>query len=125
MTGAAALVEVPGNAPPEGEEPQLTDDGLVPTPTPEFGAREERPDVVILGMTPQDALALKWAMDRGVDLNLALRAQGDVTVFATTSVSLPLLIDQGGLTIPDRTDSDIHPRADQVKPPSLPPRPVE
>src|SRR5690606_33674363 len=33
MTGAAALVEVPGNAPPEGEEPQLTDDGLVPTPT--------------------------------------------------------------------------------------------
>lgn len=114
-------------APPpatEGEEAP-PDSPVAPTPTPEFAEREERPDVVILGMTPQDALALKWAMDRGVNLNLALRAQGDTTVFATTSVSLPLLIDQGGLTIPERTDSDIHPRADEVEPPSLPPRSVE
>jgi Flp pilus assembly protein CpaB len=124
----AELAATPAAAPAEGEEPAAdapADGPQAPTPTPEFGVREERPDVVILGMTPQDALAVKWAMDRGVDLNLALRAQGDATVFATTSVSLPLLIDQGGLTIPERTDSDIHPRADEVEPPSLPPRPVE
>ncbi|HSM56894.1 MAG TPA: RcpC/CpaB family pilus assembly protein [Candidatus Sulfomarinibacteraceae bacterium] len=85
--------------------------------------REERPDMIILSMPPQDALALKWAMDRGVDLNLALRAQGDSSVFATTSVSLPQLVEQGGLTIPERADSDVHPRADEVDPPELSPLP--
>jgi hypothetical protein len=71
-------------------------------------------------MTPQDALALKWAMDRGVDIDLVLRSQGDTSVFATSSVSLPQLVDQGGLTIPDRGGNDLHPRADDVDPPQVP-----
>jgi hypothetical protein len=91
-----------------------------PTATPEFARRETRPDIIILSMPPQDALALKWAMDRGVDIDLALRSQGDTAVFATTSISLPQLIDQGGLTIPERGGNDLHPRADDVTPPEVP-----
>lgn len=93
------------------------------TATPEFARRETRPDIIILSMPPQDALALKWAMDRGVDIDLALRSQGDTSVFATTSISLPQLIDQGGLTIPERDGNDLHPRADDVAPPEVPPVP--
>lgn len=108
----------------DGEE-EAADGGAAPARTTDEEARprEERPDMIILSMPPQDALALKWAMDRGVDLNLALRAQGDNSVFATTSVSLPQLVEQGGLTIPERDDSDLHPRADEVDPPQLPPLP--
>lgn len=94
-----------------------------PTATPEFARVETSPDIVILSMTPQDALALKWAMDRGVDIDLALRSQGDTTVFATTSINLPQLVDQGGLTIPVRGTDDLEPRADEVDPPLVPPVP--
>ncbi|MFW6062901.1 MAG: hypothetical protein ACOC9V_01895 [Chloroflexota bacterium] len=106
----------------DGEESAATD-GASQASEEEARPREEQPDMIILSMPPQDALALKWAMDRGVDLNLALRAQGDSSVFATTSVSLPQLVEQGGVTIPERDDSDLHPRADEVDPPELSPLP--
>ncbi|MBE2201426.1 MAG: hypothetical protein IAE79_22630 [Anaerolinea sp.] len=73
---------------------------------------QTRPDVVILSMSAQDALALKWALERGVDIDLALRAQGDNTVFFTTSVSLPQIINEGGLAVPTESDFDLHPRVD-------------
>ncbi|MCA9961610.1 MAG: hypothetical protein KC413_15445 [Anaerolineales bacterium] len=73
---------------------------------------QTRPDVVILSMSSQDALALKWALERGVDIDLALRAQGDNTVFFTTSVSLPQIINEGGLAVPSDADFDLHPRVD-------------
>jgi hypothetical protein len=109
----------PPQVAPEGEAVPA----VQPTATPEFVRTELRPDIIILSMTPQDALALKWAMDRGVDIDLALRSQGDTTAFATTSISLPQLVDQGGLTIPDRGANDLNPRADEVEPPSVPPLP--
>ncbi|MCA9920282.1 MAG: hypothetical protein KC445_20140, partial [Anaerolineales bacterium] len=66
---------------------QPGEDGNVPpTPTPIPSRLETQPDVVILSMSSQDALALNWAMIRGVDINLALRSPGDQTVFVTTSV---------------------------------------
>ncbi|MFQ5420744.1 MAG: SAF domain-containing protein, partial [Anaerolineae bacterium] len=85
---------------------------------------EQPPDVIILSMTAQDALALKYAMDRGVDIDLALRAQGDFTPYTTVSVSLPQIIDLGGLVVPEPSDFDLHPRAEDVKPPTLPVEPL-
>jgi hypothetical protein len=103
---------------PEGEEAAGQ---VAPTPTPVFERRDLTPDVVILSMPLQDALSLKWAMDRGLTLDLALRSQGDNSVFVTTDVSLPQLVEQGGLTIPESPDFDLFPRADEVEPPSLEP----
>ncbi|MFO7621592.1 MAG: hypothetical protein R6W81_10065, partial [Bacteroidales bacterium] len=91
-----------------------------PTPTPIPSRLEQTPDVVILSMSSQDALALNWAMIRGVDIHLALRSPGDQTVFVTTSVSLPQIIDQGGLAIPEQTNFDLHPSMNDVEPPILP-----
>lgn len=73
----------------------------VPTPTPIPSRLEETPGMVIISMSGQDALALKYARERGVDITLVLRAPGDQTQFVTTSVSLPQIIDQGGLGLPD------------------------
>ncbi|MDX1663501.1 MAG: hypothetical protein R3272_06885 [Candidatus Promineifilaceae bacterium] len=88
-----------------------------------FVRREREPDVVILSMPLQDALALKFALDRGMNLDLALRSQRDNSFFITTSVNLPQLVEQGGLRLPDPVDFDLVPRADEVAPPSLPPVP--
>ena len=106
--------EAPPTAEGEAAQPQ-------PTPTPIFERRDLSPDVVILSMPLQDALSLKWAMDRGLNLDLALRSQGDNSVFVTTDVSLPQLVEQGGLAIPESPDYDLVPRADEVEPPSLAP----
>jgi hypothetical protein len=94
-------------------------DGFTSTTIP--GRIERAPDVVILSMSSQDALAFNWAMIRGVDIDLALRSPGDQTVFVTTSVSLPQIIDQGGLAIPEQSNFDLHPSMEDVTFPSLPP----
>lgn len=92
------------------EATRQADPGVViPTPTPLPSRLEDEPNIVILSMTAQDALALKWAREEGVSITLALRATGDNTVFATTSVSLPQIIDQGALSIPEPTNFDLVP----------------
>ncbi len=118
--GAVAGLE---EAPLPGEEAVGAEAAVEPTPIPE--RFEDNPDVIILSMLSQDALVLKWALERGLDIDLALRSQGDITVYVTTSVSLPQIIDQGGLSIPEPADFDLYPRVDEVKPPSLPPNPPE
>jgi hypothetical protein len=81
---------------------------------------ENNPDALILSMTAQDALALKWAQDVGINIDLVLRAQGDLTQFVTTSVSLPQLFEQGILTAPVPTDVSLEPPVDEVPVPFLP-----
>lgn len=79
------------------------------------------PDMVILSMTLQDALALKWAYEEpGIDIDLVLRAQGDNALFATTSVSLPQLVEQAGLEIPEPNQFGLEPYIGSASIPRLP-----
>lgn len=82
-------------------------DNPLPTPTPIPSRLEDTPNIVILSMSLQDALALKWAREKDVDIDLVLRSPTDNTVFVTTSVSLPQIIDQGALAIPDPIDFEL------------------
>ncbi len=102
-----------------------TGTGPLPTPTPLPQRFETRPDVVILSMPAQDALALKWALEVGIRITLALRAPGDFTVYTTTSVSLPQLVEQGGVVVPQPGQFGLEPSVDDVKPPSLPANPPQ
>lgn len=79
----------------------------LPTPTPIPSRLEETPNVIIVSMSLQDALAYKWAREQSVDIDLALRSPTDNTVFVTTSVSLPQIIDQGALAIPEPVNFDL------------------
>jgi Flp pilus assembly protein CpaB len=90
---------------------------------PERVRIESEPDMLILGMTAQDALTLKWALEAGLDIDLALRAQGDDTTFITTSVSLPQIVEQTGVTIPDQGTLRLEPPITEIDPPSLPDEP--
>ncbi len=93
----------------EAELAAANNDFPVPTPTPLPVRLEAEPDVVILSMSAQDALALKWSLERGLDIDLVLRSPNDTTVFATNSVSLPVLVDNGALRIPEKNAFDIDP----------------
>ncbi len=91
--------------PPEGEGDEEVP---LPTPTPAPGLEEEQdPQLIILSMSPQDALALQFARERGITIDLALRSPNDNTVFVTTSVDLAQMIDQGVLALPEQSDIDL------------------
>ncbi len=92
-------------------------------PPREDPRRESQPDTVIMSMSSQDALSLKWALENGLDIDLVLRGQGDNSVFVTTSVSLPQLFTQGLLTDPEDNDFSLQPRIEAVPTPGLPPAP--
>jgi len=106
-------------SPPETDAIGSQAQSPVPTPV----RPEENPDVVVMSMTAQDALVLKWALENGLNVDLALRAQGDNSVFATTSVSLPQIVEQGQLSIPETGEFSPEPRIDELTPPELPASP--
>ena len=86
---------------------------------------EAQPDMVILGVNLQDAMFIKWALEVGLDIDLVLRSQGDETVFITTSVSLPQIVEQTGVFVPDQSNLRLQPSifSDQITVPSLPAEP--
>ena len=108
---------------PAASEDETAEVAVAPTPVPE--RFEDRPDLVILSMPAQDALLLKWALEVGVDIDLALRAQGDGTAFVTTSVTLPQIVEQGGLTIPETGIVGLEPPVNEVPAPSVPLQPPD
>ena len=113
-------LEIPGAAAAEGEAEEAA---VEPEATPAPERYENKPDVIILSLSAQDALVMKWALERGIKIDLALRAQGDTSQFSTVSISLPQIIEQGGLAIPEPGDFDLQPRVEDVPVPSLPPNP--
>ncbi|KAA3657399.1 MAG: hypothetical protein DWQ04_28195 [Chloroflexi bacterium] len=101
--GEATLAEAAAEAQANGQP--------IPTPTPLPERFEPEPDILILSLSSQEALMLKWAREQGVDIDLTLRSPFDVvqdTNFVTTSVSLPQIIDQGGLAIPEPMNFDLY-----------------
>ena len=86
--------QAPGTAPEEAQgvgAPAGQEVGDAP-PVP--------PDVVTLIVTPQDALALNWALKSRADLMFTLRGPGDMTPTETTSVTLQYLLDNYSISIP-------------------------
>ncbi|MGH2625571.1 MAG: hypothetical protein ACRDHY_02835, partial [Anaerolineales bacterium] len=111
---------------PEAEEAAvapLPEEG-VGAPTGQEGVQTvtttPAPDIITLIVTPQDALALNWAMKSGVDLTLTLRSPADPTPTSTTSVTLQYMIDSYNITVPSRLPFGIEPRIDRVVVPVLP-----
>ena len=79
-----------------------------------------RPDIVTLIVTPQEALALNWAIKTGVDLVMTLRAPGDTSADVTTSVTLQYLFDTYVITVPAKQPYGLEPRLDELIVPVLP-----
>jgi Flp pilus assembly protein CpaB len=71
-------------------------------------------DIVTLGVTPQDAVVLTWAVNTGVDINLALRSARDVPQVPTTSVTLQYMIETYNITVPPKLPYSLEPAIRQV-----------
>jgi hypothetical protein len=99
----------------EDSTPQISDPTIF-----DLNRSSIQPDMVILSLPVQDALVLKWALEEpGADIDLVLRSQGDNALYFTTSVSLPQLVEQAGLSIPEPSLFDLQPRIDGSSIPRL------
>lgn len=98
----AVPTAVEGEEGAEGAEQQEQQPPTV-TPTPTV------PDIVTLGVTPQDAVVLAWALNSGVDIKLALRSARDVPQVPTTSVTLQYMIETYNITVPPSLPYSLEP----------------
>jgi len=72
------------------------------------------PDIVTLVVTPQEALALNYAVKAGIDITLTLRGPGDFTETLTTMVSLEFLLNTYNMSIPTKLPYGLQPRLDAL-----------
>jgi len=78
------------------------------------------PDIITIIVTPQDALAVNWAIRSGATLSFTLRSPGDTTETDTASVTLQYLVQSYSITVPSRLPYGLTPRLDEVVEPVLP-----
>lgn len=123
MTIQDALVVHVGNFPPDGRFI-----GVPPTPTPlpvdeEVGegtpppptATPSRPDVITLGISPQDAVVLTWYIESRIPVTLALRSVNDTSRTPTTEVSLDYIMTTYGIDLPPRAPYSIEPAIRSIR----------
>jgi Flp pilus assembly protein CpaB len=76
------------------------------------------PDVVTLTMSRQDALVLKYALETGADIDLALRSvlDDDIDDIVTDTVTLQYIIDFYNVAVPPKLPIAQEPRIDGAAP---------
>ncbi len=98
----------PTPVPVEGEQTQA---GTPPPPTP----TPPRPDIVTLGVTPQEAVVLTWYIEAKVPVTLALRSATDTARSSTTEVTLDYLMSQYEINLPGKRPFSIEPAIRSIR----------
>ncbi|MBL8131484.1 MAG: hypothetical protein JNL42_06475 [Anaerolineae bacterium] len=119
-----ALVVHVGNFPPDGrfigvpptptpvpQEGEEGDNGTPPPPTP----TPPRPDIITLGVTPQEAVLITWLIEARVPVTLALRSAQDTSRTSTTEVTLDYVMAQYGITLPGKRPYAIEPAIRSIR----------
>ena len=84
-----------------------------------IGAQPEKPDIITLIVSPQDAVTLNYMIFSGSQLTLALRSAGDDTRVDTEAVTLQFLLDQYNIPVPVKLPYGMEPRVDELVVPTL------
>jgi Flp pilus assembly protein CpaB len=79
-----------------------------PTPIP-------RPDIVVLGVSPQEAAVITWAIEARLPLTLAIRSAQDTSRGTTTPVTLDYLLSTYNITVPAKKDYTIEPAIRSIR----------
>lgn len=79
-----------------------------PTPIPP-------PDIVTLGVTPQYAVVLVWAIEAKLPLTLALRSATDTSRVPTQPVTLDFIMNEFRIDLPGRRDYTIEPAIRSIR----------
>lgn len=104
-------------APAAGETPAAA----TPMPTPIAEAAEpEKPDLITLIVSPQDAVALTYFLYSGAQLTLTLRNPADTAQYDTEAATLSYILAQYNIPVPVALPYALEPRLDKLQQPVLP-----
>ncbi len=109
----APIVPLPGEATP-------TPAAAGPTPTPVKESQPERPDVITLIVSPQDAVALTYFLYSGAQLTFTLRNPADDVAYDTEAATLSYILAQYNIPVPVALPYTFEPRLDKLIQPVLP-----
>ena len=79
---------------PDPEATPTPEVGVVPTPTPPPS------DAVLLALSPQQQLLLKYAVESGADIDYALRSADDGQIFGVQNVDMNYLLQRFNIEVP-------------------------
>ncbi len=105
------FIGVPPTPTPVPVEGQDAQNGTPPPPTP----TPPRPDIITLGVTPQEAVVLTWYIEAKVPVTLALRSASDTARTSTTEVTLDYLMSQYGINLPGKRPFSIEPAIRSIR----------
>jgi len=105
------FIGVPPTPTPVPVEGQQDQNGTPPPPTP----TPPRPDIVTLGVTPQEAVVLTWLIEAKVPVTLALRSASDTARASTSEVTLDYMMGQYGISLPGKRPFSIEPAIRSIR----------
>lgn len=79
-----------------------------PTPLP-------RPDIITIGVSPQEAVVLTWAIEAKLPLTLLLRSATDVSTVSTQAVTLDYFLSEYNIAVPGRRDYSVEPAIRSIR----------
>lgn len=105
------FIGVPPTPTPVPAEDAETGENTPPPPTP----TPPRPDIITLGVTPQEAVVLTWLIEAKVPVTLALRASTDTSRAPTTPVTLDYIMNTYGIELPVKREYTIEPAIRSIR----------
>jgi Flp pilus assembly protein CpaB len=105
------FIGVPPTPTPVPVEDEETGQGTPPPPPTPIPA----PDIVTLGVTPQYAVFLVWAIEAKLPLTLALRSATDTSRGQTQAVTLDYIMNEFRIDLPGRRDYTIEPAIRSIR----------
>jgi Flp pilus assembly protein CpaB len=110
-----AIVQVEAEEGAGAAPPTTTTGGAEGEQQPLFG-----PDIITIIVSPQEALAINWAIKSGADLVLTLRSPHDTVSTETTSVTLQYIVETYNITVPTKLPYSLEPGVTDDDGPTLP-----
>jgi pilus assembly protein CpaB len=104
----------------ETQQPQPGQEGATPTPAPTAVVAVERPDIITLIVSPQDAVTLTYLVYSGAQLTLTLRNPNDNGRYDTEAATLNYILAQYNIPVPVGLPYGMQPRIDELIQPNLP-----
>ena len=105
------FIGIPPTPTPIPAEEEEGEDGEPPPPTP----IPARPNILTLGVTPQEAVLMTWAIEARLPLTLALRSATDTSRVPTDPVTLDYFMSQYRITVPAKRDYTIEPAIRSIR----------
>lgn len=113
------LGEFPVEDVDNAEAPSNADETAATPPDNGADAQQasNKPDVVTLVVSPQDATSLTYLLYSGANLNLTLRGTDDASRVETEAATLQFLLSQYAIPVPAKLPYAFEPRMDQLSAP--------